>query len=105
MACPPLASCVGISRRIMTRPSQSRGVESEKLLRRLAANTRALRRICGMTQEELAHSASLAPRHLQKIEAGQVNVTLRTIAALASALDCQPAQLLEEDLGAKLKKE
>jgi transcriptional regulator with XRE-family HTH domain len=48
-----------------------------------------------MTQEDVALAAGLALRHLQKIEAGQVNVTLETLSALATALRVDVAVLLQ----------
>ncbi len=57
-------------------------------------NLRQAREAQGLSQEQLAHLAGLATRHLQKIEAGQVNVTLRTLARLGSALGVEPGRLL-----------
>lgn len=39
-----------------------------------------------MTQDQLAERAGVATRHLQKLEAGTVNATFKTVAALASGL-------------------
>jgi transcriptional regulator with XRE-family HTH domain len=63
---------------------------------RIAANTRAFRKNQGLTQEELAHRAKLALRHLQKIEAAEVNVTLDTLAKLSSALNIDVAELFKK---------
>jgi len=54
---------------------------------RIATNIRRLRKNQELTQEELAHRAKLALRHLQKIEAAEVNVTLDTLVKLACALN------------------
>jgi transcriptional regulator with XRE-family HTH domain len=62
---------------------------------RLAANVRQLRTAQGMTVEEAAGRAGMHWRHLQKIEAGEVNATLRTLARLADALGAPGGQLLE----------
>lgn len=67
-----------------------------ELQRRLASRLREIREQRGLTQEEVAHSAGMAPRHIQKIEAGEVNVTLRTIARLCRALQVEAAELLEQ---------
>ena len=67
-----------------------------QLQRRLATNIRVLRRSSNMSQDELASQAGLAVRHLQKLEAAEVNVTLKTLAALAAALGLDPAALLQE---------
>jgi transcriptional regulator with XRE-family HTH domain len=67
-----------------------------QLQRRLAANIRLLRQTRHLSQEELSSGAGLAVRHLQKIESGEVNVTLKTLASLAAALDVDPHALLQE---------
>jgi transcriptional regulator with XRE-family HTH domain len=68
---------------------------SEQHLRlRLAKNTRRLRGEAGFTLETLAELASMAPRHVQKIEAAEVGATLRTIARLSTALAADPCELL-----------
>ena len=66
-----------------------------QLQRRLAANVRLLRQGRNLSQDELSSRAGLAVRHLQKVEAGEVNVTLKTLDALAAALDVDPQVLLE----------
>ncbi len=68
--------------------------------RRVALHVRRIRAHRGITQETAAHAAGIAVRHLQKIEAAQVNVTLDTLAKLAAALDVDIAELL-----VKLEKE
>lgn len=67
-----------------------------QLQRRLAVNIRLLRRARNLSQEELSSATGLAVRHLQKVEAGEVNVTLRTLVSLAGALDVDPQDLLQE---------
>ena len=66
------------------------------LQRRLAVNIRQLRQSRNLSQDELSSRAGLAVRHLQKLEAGEVNATLKTLAALAGALDVDPEALLQE---------
>ncbi|EYF05990.1 helix-turn-helix domain-containing protein [Chondromyces apiculatus] len=67
----------------------------EKELRRhLARNVRKHREAAGLTLEKAAERAGMNWRHIQKVEAGEVNVTLHTIARLAVALDADPADLL-----------
>lgn len=63
------------------------------LQRQLGASLLRLRRAKGFTQEELASSAGLVCRHVQKLEAGEVNATLKTVAALAAALRVEPYEL------------
>lgn len=68
----------------------------EEVTRRIAQNVRQLRLEKGLTQEGLAHYAQIATRHLQKVEAAEVNITIDTLTNLANALNVEPAYLLEE---------
>jgi transcriptional regulator with XRE-family HTH domain len=72
----------------------ARVVRPEDLQARLGRVVRSLRIARRKTQEELASQAGMGPRHLQKIEAGEVNVTLRTLCRLAATLRTDPGQLL-----------
>lgn len=64
------------------------------MLQCLAARVRAAREEQGLSLEEAADRGSLHARHWQKIEAGEVRVTLRTVAKLAVALDVPASDLL-----------
>jgi transcriptional regulator with XRE-family HTH domain len=65
----------------------SRWVQEERRLRRkLARNVRALRTPRELSLEEVAHEAGMHWRHWQKVEAGEVGITLRTLAKLAVGL-------------------
>ena len=59
----------------------------------LAANVRRLRKARGMTQESAAHEIGIVPRHFQKLEAGELNITLHTLCKVASALRVGVAEL------------
>jgi transcriptional regulator with XRE-family HTH domain len=48
----------------------------------------------GLTLEEAAHRGDLHWRHWQKLEAGEVSPTLRTLARLAETLRVEPGDLL-----------
>lgn len=52
------------------------------------------RRTAGLTQEELAAETGIDYKRLQKIEAGSVNVTVRTLDRIASVLGVAPGGLL-----------
>lgn len=72
----------------------TRWVQEERRLRRLvAANVRAIRTEKGLSLEAISHEATMHWRHWQKVEAGEVSVTLRTVAKLAVALDVTPDAL------------
>ncbi|MFT3837893.1 MAG: helix-turn-helix transcriptional regulator [Myxococcaceae bacterium] len=64
-----------------------------ELRRALAQNLIRLRKERGWTQEHLAEDADLIPTHVQKLEYGVSNATLKTIAALAAAFGVQPIEL------------
>jgi transcriptional regulator with XRE-family HTH domain len=75
--------------------------EREHQLRsRLARNVRARRKALGMTladaEEDSAMDGgqSISWRHWQKVEAGEVNFTGRTLVRLAAALRCEVLDLL-----------
>lgn len=65
----------------------------------LAKNIRARRVDLGLSQEELATRVGIATRHLQKIEAAEVNVTLRTLAKLGAAVELPTSTLLATNYG------
>jgi hypothetical protein len=66
-----------------------------RLRQKLAANVRRLREGAGLTLEEAAHRAGLHWRHWQKVEAGEVNLTLASLVRLAGALGVEAAGLFE----------
>lgn len=73
----------------------------EVLRRRLGANLRRRRLRLKLSQDELASRAGLDARHVQKLELGQVNATLKTIAALAGAVGLDPSILLRDPAGGR----
>jgi transcriptional regulator with XRE-family HTH domain len=74
----------------MLSPSKS----ATDLQLKLASHVKMLRVARSLTQEGLAVKADIALRHIQKIESGEVNVTLETLAKLAHALNTNPAELI-----------
>lgn len=62
----------------------------------LAANVRRARQSARLSVQEAASRAELHWRHWQKIEAGEVNVTLRTLGRLAETLGVESSRLLAE---------
>lgn len=86
----------------MTKETVDKNPEAPHLAKiaqtRLAKNLHLLRKRKDVTQEDLAGRTGLSPRHIQKLEAGQVNATLKTIAVLADALQVELHKLLSPDL-------
>lgn len=60
----------------------------------LAKNIRRRRKELGLTQEDAAHAMGMATRHFQKVEAGELNITLRTLCRIARALGSEVSELL-----------
>ena len=53
---------------------------------RIGQRIAALRKLAGLSQEQLAERAGLQRTHVSRIEAGKYAVTLETIEAIAQAL-------------------
>lgn len=67
------------------------------ILRDLAKKVRWKRAALNLTLMECAHEAGLHWRHWQKIEAGEVNITMETLCGLARALKMDPHDLLRRE--------
>lgn len=65
-----------------------------QLQKRLGASLRKRRNELGLTQEDVSDLLGMVARQYQKIEAGEVNVTLRTLTRLAIALKVNVRDLL-----------
>jgi len=61
----------------------------------IGRNIHRLRNERGMTQETLAEKAAIDRRSLQRIEAGQWNMTVDYLEQLREALGCTWSQLIE----------
>jgi transcriptional regulator with XRE-family HTH domain len=69
----------------------------QRVLYQIAVRVKALRSERLLTQEQLAQLAGLAPRHVQKIESAQTNLTLRTLVKVAEALGVDVNLLFTEN--------
>jgi transcriptional regulator with XRE-family HTH domain len=61
----------------------------------LARSLRRLRDAKGLTQEQAAEMAGVNWRHWQKLEAGEVNVTLNTLERICRGLKVDVRELFE----------
>jgi len=68
------------------------------LRRLLGRRVRRRRKQMKLTQETASQRSGIYWRHWQKIEAGEVNVTLETLARLARALDVHVYVLLKPEV-------
>src|SRR5688500_7536968 len=76
-------------------------MHADRLVELLGARVRALRTSRGFTPKQLAALAHLSARFVVQIESGTANVSVRKLAAVASALGTTPSALLAEpDAGA-----
>ena len=67
----------------------------------LNQNPRAIRRRRvrkGLQQKDLAAAAGISPQHMCGIESGAVSAGIGAIGRLAAVLDCEPADLMSEEL-------
>ena len=73
--------------------SQSQEDDFTSVRKRIAVKIRLLRACRGLSQEALAQKSGLSTRHLQKLEAGQVNVTVESLSKLSKALEVDISRL------------
>ena len=73
-----------------------RAITEEIIRQRLSINVRTLRNSAALTLKKSSERAEMHWRHWQKIEAGQVNITLQTLVRLAEVLGTDPSDLLRE---------
>jgi transcriptional regulator with XRE-family HTH domain len=64
------------------------------LLKAFGKRLRELRGIKGLTQEELSYRADVPLSQIGRIERGEINPTLSTIAVLAEALEVHQSELI-----------
>jgi transcriptional regulator with XRE-family HTH domain len=62
-----------------------------------AANVRRIRKVKGLTQEQVAERADLHPNYVSSVERGERNLSLRNIEKIALALGVTMAALVTFD--------
>ena len=62
------------------------------LLKRIGRRIAEAREARGLTQEKYAELLKVAPRYLQRIEAGEENLTVDSLVKLAAKLKMTPAE-------------
>lgn len=80
-----------------TRHIHNGEVTEEQLRVVLARNVEARQKLLGLTQEAMEARAGLGQSTVSRILTLGGSATLRSLAALAKALDCQPWELLVDD--------
>ncbi len=71
--------------------------EIEAVIRRVGSRVRARRARMGITGKELAERSGLSPRFVAQLEAGQANIAISRLAAVARALELPIEALVARD--------
>lgn len=84
---------------------EEKEAQRQKTRDRIGQRIAALRKLAGLSQEQLSERAGLQRTHISRIEAGKYAVTLETIQAIAEALG-MTVDIIDERLAdlAPLKK-
>jgi transcriptional regulator with XRE-family HTH domain len=67
----------------------------DPFLKQFGRNVARARKRAGLTQEKLWDLSGIETAEISRIENGRVNVTIRRVERLASALGLSPGQLLD----------
>lgn len=70
-------------------------MKTEQRLINFGEKVRHVRKVQGISQEELAERCGLHRTYIGGIERGERNVALLNILRIAEALECDPCELLE----------
>lgn len=68
--------------------------DEDHLITNVGARLKQLRYAAGYTQEVMANRVGSGLRNYQRLETGTINMSLRTLARLSTALDIDPQDLL-----------
>ncbi|HEY4059689.1 MAG TPA: helix-turn-helix transcriptional regulator [Kofleriaceae bacterium] len=71
-----------------------RPLDPYRVVRWVGGRVAERRRTLGWTQEELAERLDVSIKYLQRLEAGQENLTIRSVVGLANALELPPGELM-----------
>lgn len=71
-----------------------RPINPARLIQNVGARLGEIRRAQGMTQQNVADRLEVTLRYVQKVEAGEANLTLRSMAEFANALKMPLEELL-----------
>lgn len=65
-----------------------------KLAQLFGENVRKQRNRLGVSQENLAHICGIDRSYMSRVERGIVRITLEKVYIIATALECEPSELL-----------
>jgi transcriptional regulator with XRE-family HTH domain len=81
-----------------------RSLDPYRVVRWVGGRVAEERRSLGLTQEELAERLDVSLKYLQRLEAGQENLTVRSVVGLANALSVAPGELMQSPREAPRRK-
>jgi XRE family transcriptional regulator, regulator of sulfur utilization len=84
-----LYPCVSSTLTQSSPPPDDEDAAGDQMLRDFGAQVRLIREQAGLSQETVAARMGVSQPNISEIEGGQVNVSLRTIMRLASAIECE----------------
>lgn len=68
---------------------------NDKLLKALAGNVKRLRKLAGISQEELAYQCEIDRTYISKVERGLANPSLLILARIAEVLEAPIEELIK----------
>lgn len=91
------SKCVVLGERVgktsgMSNPTQKCGAQVL-----FAANARRIRKLKGLTQEQVAEGADLHPNYISSVERGERNISICNIERIAIALGVTMADLVSDE--------
>jgi transcriptional regulator with XRE-family HTH domain len=73
-----------------------RPLDPYRVIRWVGGRVAEQRRAYGITQEELAERLDVSVKYLQRVEAGEENLTIESVVNVANALEVAPASLIQQ---------
>ena len=70
-------------------------LRTQSLMYKLGVKIRALRKVAGLTQEQLAEAANVSTNFIGYVERGQRALSIKTLERIAQALDVTPKDMFE----------
>jgi DNA-binding XRE family transcriptional regulator len=91
LACDPIQSCATLWRWLLKQTN------IDEVLKSIGGRIKSHRVRCKLTQEALAETALISPKHLSDCELGKYNVSVAYLCKIADALNLSYLDLLIDD--------
>ena len=70
-------------------------LRTQSLMYKLGVKIRTLRKVAGLTQEQLAEAANVSTNFIGYVERGQRALSIKTLERIATALEVNPKEMFE----------